>query len=168
MTDYRERRGAHRPQITGPGRFVPWALAVLVVLAVALGATKLLGGVGSGEASGPKPARAGTKTPKPSAPSPTSKPTADRTKSVKVLNSTNRAGLASTVAGTLKTAGWTVRGTGNYTGGSVPTTVFYGSADLAATAQALADDLGAPAEVTESADLGAKAVTVVLGQDFPG
>jgi hypothetical protein len=170
MTDYRERRGAHRPQGLGPGGVVPWVLAAVAVLVIIVFATRWLSGDSSADDAAGQPTRpAGAPTTTAPAPTKTTpKPTADRTTPVKVLNSTGRAGLAAEAAGMLRTAGWDVKSTGNYQSGAVPTTVFYGSADLIATAKEVADDLGGPVEVTESAALGAKTVTVVLGADYRG
>jgi hypothetical protein len=170
MTDYRERRGAHRPKGLGPGGVVPWVLAAVAVLAISVFAVRSLSGDSAADQAGPKPNRSASlsSSTKPTPTKSTPKPTEDRTKPIKVLNSTDRAGLAAKAAATLRTAGWDVRSTGNYQSGAVPTTVFYGGPEQSATAKALADDLGGPVEVTESAALGATAVTVVLGADYPG
>lgn len=173
MTDYRERRGAHRPQGMGLGAAIPWVLAAIAVVAVIVVATRLFGGDEPATPTAKPPAKSipaasGAATNKPTA-STTPKPTGvDKTKPAQVLNNTGKAGLAKKVAVELRAAGWTIPSTDNYTKGKIVTTVFYGNAGLAETAQALAKDLGGPAEVKESADLGPENLTVVLGSDFQG
>lgn len=93
-------------------------------------------------------------------------PVADLTASVRVLNAANISGLAGGAQGDLEDAGFTdvTAGNGN-AGGSTATTVFYGSADLAATAQQVATTLGI-ANVVESADVAPDGVVVLLLRDF--
>ncbi|GAB3600538.1 hypothetical protein GCM10027446_33930 [Angustibacter peucedani] len=174
----RERRGAHRPSGLGVAGAVPWLVAAVAIVAIVAWATGWWGG-GSDQPTGSNTVTAGpsssgtsssTRTTKPSSSSTaTSTPTAtaDRTQSVAVLNSTGRSGLAAGAADTLRGKGWTIRATGNAAGDGV-TTVYYGSSSLKATAQAVADDLGAPAELTRSTLYGGSRVTVVLGTDYPG
>jgi len=93
-------------------------------------------------------------------------PTADLTTDVRVLNASNRSGLAAGAAGDLEDAGFTAVTTGNgNAGGLQQTTVFYGSADLAATAQQVADSLGI-ANVVEDAGTAPEGVVVLLLADF--
>lgn len=175
-----ERRGAHRPGGLGPAGALPWLVAAVAIILIVAWATGWWGGTGQPRAgsntvsAGPSSARPGTASPTPtgSRTSPAASPsnssaTVDRTRSVTVLNSTGRAGLAAGAASTLRRAGWAIRATGNSSAGGA-TTVYYGRASLRATAAAVAADLGAPAQVRESADFGATRITVVLGADYPG
>jgi hypothetical protein len=93
-------------------------------------------------------------------------PVADLTTSVRVLNAANVSGLAAGAQSDLEDAGFTnvTAGNGN-AGGSTATTVFYGSADHAATAQEVASTLGVTA-VVESADVAPDGVVVLLLRDF--
>jgi hypothetical protein len=177
---FSERRGAHRPAGTGPTSAIPWLIAAVAVFVIVGFATGWLGGSG-GPGSGAVAAKSGssaqktakstaTSTAKGSAtrsatstPQPTA--SADRTLAVTVLNATSTRGLAARAADRLKTAGWSIRSTGNYRSGLSATTVFYGQASLEATARAVAADLGTTA-VSESADFGATRVTVVLSGDY--
>jgi hypothetical protein len=93
-------------------------------------------------------------------------PTADLAADVRVLNASNRSGLAASAASDLEDAGFTsvTPGNGN-AGGLQQTTVFYGSADLAPTAQQVADALGI-ANVVEDAGTAPEGVVVLLLADF--
>ncbi|KQX67054.1 LytR C-terminal domain-containing protein [Angustibacter sp. Root456] len=172
-TGFPERRGAHRPASQGPTSAIPWLVAAVAILLIVGFASGWFTGSDAPASStvkaGSSPSTAKTakgSTTKTAAPAPTTPaPTADRTLPVTVLNSTSTSGLASKGAARLKTAGWAIRSTGNYRGGVSGTTVFYGSASLRATAQAVAADLGL-GTVTESADFGSNRVTVVLDGDF--
>ncbi len=85
---------------------------------------------------------------------------------VVVLNGTRTRGLAALAARTLRADGWTVSRTDNYRDGPIPTTVFYASPDLEATAQKIATQLGG-VHVQENAAIG-DSITVVLGTDYSG
>ncbi len=93
-------------------------------------------------------------------------PTADLTTDVRVLNASNRSGLAASAASDLEDAGFTsvTPGNGN-AGGLQQSTVFYASADLAPTAQQVADALGI-ANVVEDAGTAPEGVVVLLLADF--
>lgn len=94
--------------------------------------------------------------------------TADLTTDVRVLNASGRSGLAAGAAGDLEDAGFTAVTTGNgNAGGLQQTTVFYASADLALTAQQVADALGI-ANVVEDAGTAPEGVVVLLLADFAG
>jgi hypothetical protein len=186
MSSPRERRGAHRPAGLGLVGLLPWVLAAVAVLIVVAVASGVFAGPGAAPAAvtsaSPAASTTGTKrpsvapsrsagTPSGSASSPTSGTSSstgavNRTLGVTVLNGTTRAGLAGRAATTLHSAGWTIRSTGNSTAGSGATTVYYGRADLQATAAAVAAALGGRAQLTESADFGSRRVTVVLGSDY--
>jgi hypothetical protein len=58
--------------------------------------------------------------------------------------------------------------TDNYRRSQPPTTVFYGSADQRATAQAVADDVGGDPEVKQSSEFGTERITLVIGSDYSG
>lgn len=184
----RERRGAHRPSGLGAAGAVPWLVAAVAIVAIVGWATGWWRGGDSGTSgsntvsAGPSAATGAPTTKGPSAATSGSSPTSassapsgpsgppatvERDQSVTVLNGTSRSGLAAGAASRLREAGWTVRATGNSTTGG-PTSVYYGKAALRATAAAVAQDLGAPAAVRESADFGASRITVVLGSDYPG
>jgi len=82
-----------------------------------------------------------------------------------VLNGTKTTGLAARASTVLQREGWSVASTGNERGASVrATTVTYADDELAATAAAVADDLGAVA--VEDADAESGTLTVVLGPDW--
>lgn len=172
---FSERRGAHRPAGLGPSSAIPWLVAAVAIVAIVVYASGWVAGSGtpasSTVAAGPSATtgatakQPGTATAPGSAAPTTPAAAADRTVAVSVLNSTSTSGLAAKGATRLKTAGWSIRSTGNYRGTVPGTTVFYGQASLRATAQAVAADLGV-GTVSESAQFGSKRVTVVLGGDF--
>jgi len=93
-------------------------------------------------------------------------PTADLGADVRVLNASNRSGLAAGAQGDLEDAGFTAVTTGNgNAGGLQQSTVFYASADLAPTAQQVADELGI-ANVVEDSGTAPEGVVVLLLADF--
>lgn len=94
-------------------------------------------------------------------------PVVDLDVPLEVLNSTGTTGLAAGAAERLREAGWTVGEVGNYSDGELPTTVFYGSDDLAATADAVAGSLGV-GRAAQSAAVGEGELRVVLGPDYEG
>jgi cytoskeletal protein RodZ len=186
MSSYRERRGAHRPAGLGPAGTIPWLVAAVLVIGIVAYGLGWIGNGSGGDEAGPSTTPASTSSQHTSSSSKTTKSTStttsspststtstssstsstvDPTQQVTVLNGTRTPGLAASAAGKLRTAGWTIRSTGNYRGSVTGTTVFYGRAALQATAQAVAKDLGASA-VRESADFGASSVTVVLASDY--
>ena len=122
-------------------------------------------------AASPSAAAAGT----PSATAePTSAPTAsaapagvNRALEVGVYNSTGTAGLAGRVGDRAKAAGWAVTSVGNWSGSPMNTSVvFYRDAASAASAQALAADLGIPT-VLEAPGLGLP-LAAVVGPGYAG
>lgn len=181
MSGFTERRGAHRPAGLGPTSAIPWLVAAVAIVAIVTvvtgwwrsptppGSSTVAAGASSTTTTG----KAAPTTKGATAAPPTSGTTsgaqpaqADRTLAITVLNSTSTSGLAAKGAAKLKSAGWSIRSTGNYRGGAVSaTTVFYGRASLKATADAVAADLGA-GSASESADFGATRVTAVLAGDF--
>jgi hypothetical protein len=92
----------------------------------------------------------------------------DRAAPVTVLNATGRAGLATGVAATLRSAGWSVTSTGNYRQTAPPTTVYYAGSRLRATARAISEDLPGTQRVVRSTQFGDAVVTVVIGADYSG
>lgn len=90
---------------------------------------------------------------------------ADRSLPLAVLNATTTPGLASTAAEELTSEGWTVETVGNYGGGATSTSVLYTEDSQLATAEALAEVVGAE-EVTRSDEV--DQLTVVLGPDYAG
>jgi LytR cell envelope-related transcriptional attenuator len=181
----RQRTGAHRPRRSA------WpaagALLLLVAVAAVVLGVRALGGDGLPSASStspgtsaaaasavasPSPSPAASPTPAPTSAGddPTTDPAADvdRSAPVTVLNATGRAGLATGVAATLRSAGWSVASTGNYRQDPPPTTVYYPGAELRATARAISEDLPGVQRVVRSARFGDAVVTVVLGADYSG
>jgi hypothetical protein len=120
-------------------------------------------------ATEPEPTPAETTTPAPSVtPTPTPEVEPDLGTPVLVLNSTSVAGLASEAAADLEDAGWTAVSSGNYTGGTLAgSTVRYASADLEASARAVATELGIAAVELDDSDAG-DGIEVVLELDFTG
>ncbi len=177
MSTFSERRGAHRPAGLGPTSAIPWLIAAVAIVAIVVVATGWLSGpdepTSNTVAAGPSSTKtstasatkSGTATASATASTTTPPPQADRTLPVSVLNSTSTSGLAAKAATKLRTAGWSIRSTGNYRGGVSGTTVFYGRTSLRATAEAVAKDLGTTT-VSESADFGTSRVTVVLAGDY--
>ncbi|HET9829465.1 MAG TPA: LytR C-terminal domain-containing protein [Nocardioidaceae bacterium] len=195
------RRGAHRARPTPLVAALPVVLVLVVVAAVVLGVTTLVGGrdpksaaiagfetpsatstpstTGSGE---PTSKASGTSSGSPSTEptgsgEPTDRatdtPSGDSTGSqvqqdapVVVLNGTKTRGLAAKAAQALRDDGWTVSRTDNYRDGQIPTTVFYATPDLEATADKIARQLGG-VHVQENAAIG-DSITVVLGNDYSG
>jgi hypothetical protein len=178
----RQRTGAHRPRRrTGPALITLLLLVVAAVVAVGIGALGRVGlpsasstsagtPVAASAARSPVPSPAVPPTPVTSSTSPQSDPTGevDRSARVTVLNGTGRPGLATGVAAVLRSAGWSVAGTGNYRQDPPPTTVYYSGSDLRATARAVSADLPGVQRVVRSTRFGDPAVTVVLGADYSG
>lgn len=179
------RRGAHRARPTPLASLAPVVAVVSVVLVVLVGLWAVAGGFGGGdggdsasEAGGASPTQRSERTTRAQAPEETAPPDSpaadppetaevDRLSPVNVLNNTGTAGLAKTAADRLEAAGWRIGDVGNHRPpGSVPvTSVFYAGAEQAATAKAVAGDVGAT-EVKRSPGLAASGVTVILATDF--
>ena len=174
------RRGAHRARPNPALAMLPLLLVVVLVVAVAVGAITMLDGTEPEAAPGATAAPTSTASPDPTdeatAPptpdEPTSSPSAspegvvDADAPLTVLNGTRTGGLATGATELLQGQGWTVLEAGNYREGETPpTTVFYPAEELAATADAVAEDLGGAA--TELSDaFGGEGLTVVLGEDY--
>lgn len=91
----------------------------------------------------------------------------NRSLEVGVYNSTGTAGLASRIGDRARAAGWAVTGVGNWSGGPVNTSiVFYRDASAAASARALAADLGI-GTVLEAPGLGIP-LAAVIGPGYAG
>ncbi|MBT0767455.1 LytR C-terminal domain-containing protein [Kineosporia sp. J2-2] len=91
--------------------------------------------------------------------------TVDQTIPVVVLNSIDVAGLAAEKAAELENQGWTVERTGNSNNKDLPKTkIYYGSADIKASAQAVRKALGGIGQLSENADVTSD-ITVVIGFD---
>jgi cytoskeletal protein RodZ len=92
------------------------------------------------------------------------------TKTVKltILNATKPAvnGLAAKVKVKLQGQGWTVAKTATQTSSSPPTTVYYATADLRATANALVKALGVGLVQQNPAQAGITGITIVIGNDY--
>ena len=128
--------------------------------------------------AGPTPSATPTQaSPSPSQAAPTASATStagalpstgvNRALEVGVFNSTGTAGLAARVGDQARAAGWAVSSVGNWSGGPVNTSiVFYRSAAEAASAQALAADLGIPT-VLEAPGLGIP-LAAVVGPGYAG
>ena len=93
-------------------------------------------------------------------------PAADLATAVVVYNSTSVSGLAAKGAAALTKAGFTKVTSGNYTGGTLPTsTVFYATANLEGTAKAAASALKITTVTLSPAKAG-KTIAVVLEKDY--
>ena len=92
------------------------------------------------------------------------------TKTVKltILNATKPPvnGLAAQVKTKLQGQGWTVSKTATQTSSSPPTTVYYATADLRATANALVKALGVGLVQQNPALAGITGITIVIGNDY--
>ncbi len=178
-----QRRGAHRtatPAVLEQLPFLVVALVVVVAIVVAFGL--LTGGDDPGSAApagtpgasaGSDPAATGetsappaetTAPPATSQPPATSSPapTADRSVPLVVLNGTSTTGLAGEVGAELEELGWTVETVGNAPAPVEASVVLYSDPEQQATAEAVAADLDATAELDDSVD---GQVVVVLGAD---
>ena len=178
------RRGAHRARPSPVLAAVPLLFVTVAVVAVIVGAMTLLGGNDLGavdtaaqqalqeaqdaEATGgadPEP----TDPAPPSSDPPSSDPpegAVDTALPVTVLNGTRTSGLATRAAQQLTDAGWQVAGAANYREGDAPpTTVFYADESAAATAAAVAAELGTTATALDP-DRADGGLTVVLGEDY--
>ena len=180
-------RGVHRAPRSAWSRWWPFLAVIVVVPLVAWGAVTLLAQSGQlpdlpgvtgtstapatetgappdGSASGAP--TDGTPTSQPPAEQTTpAPPPADLTVAVKVLNGAKINGLAKKVSDQLSAAGFTAVTADNTTATSpAASTVFYGSDDLAATAQLVASTIKVDAVVQSPADAPA-GITVVLRSD---
>lgn len=125
------------------------------------------GTAGPADTASPPPAEP-TDPPATSAPDQTAEPEppVDTSAPVTVLNGTRTRGLAGAATERLRAEGWTVPRAANYRDGDPPpTTVYYPSEELSATAAAVAEALGGAAtELTDGFD--GPGLTVVLGEDY--
>jgi len=178
------RRGAHRTA-GGLAEGLPWVLAALLTVVVIVGVLAL---VTRPDSTVPVADRAGSTSAAPDDPASTSPPTStqptasptpttsttsseptssatiDQAEPLTVLNGTFTAGLAGEVAAALGEQGWTVSGVDNFPQRPQAfTSVFYFAAEDAATADAVAEDVGGRA-VRQAGDDGP--VTVVIGDDY--
>lgn len=177
-------RGVHRAPRSAWSRWWPFLAVVVIVPLVAWGAVTLLaqrgqlpdipGVAGTSDeqttapptdAAGEQPT-AGTTTSAPPAEATTSAaPQPDLSVPVSVLNGAKINGLAKKISDQLAAAGFTAVTAGN-TSESTPaaSTVFYGSDDLAATAQLVASTIKVDAVVQSPSDA-PSGITVVLRSD---
>jgi hypothetical protein len=190
------RRGAHRARPNPVLGFLPIVAVMALVGIVAGGAFALLGGGSllpggnspSGSVAGASPLPT-TTAPRPSATATTPAATGSATtapatatatqpsggggtvtKTIKltILNATKPAvnGLAGQVKVKLQGQGWTVAKTDTQNSSSPPTTVFYATADLRATANALVKALGVGLVQQNPALAGVSGITIVIGNDY--
>lgn len=184
-------RGVHRAPRSAWSRWWPFLVALVVVPAIAVGAVFVLSGWGewpwsadASTSSASTPADSGdeetpaeSSTPDPSAsaespsasdPASSSAPAAqpDLTRAVLVENATGKSGLASGARDRLKAAGYTSLTTGNWKGATLTaSTVYYPTEADAATAAAVAQQLGITTVTLDAAAAGDQ-VRVVLEADY--
>lgn len=168
------RRGAHRTSIRPKSRWAlfAWlALAAFLVVMVVLGFLITVNGLfGSKPAANPtssassSASKSATATATPTA-APAVAPTVDPKSPVDVLNGTDTAGLAGTMATRLANAGWTIGTKGN--ADNVPNTkVYYSNAALKGAALGVVQSIGFGTAVQSDAYANAASpITVVLGAD---
>jgi uncharacterized iron-regulated membrane protein len=118
------------------------------------------------EPSSTEPSATQSPTTQPPATQPPTIPPADRP-AVEIYNNTHRKGLADSVAGRARQAGWTVSGADNWYGKIAGSTVYYppGMADAAAQ---LARDLGISRTKDALDNMKKDRLTVILTTDYPG
>lgn len=182
------RRGAHRARVSP----VMTALPVVVVAGIVLGAIFLVytyfGGLSGSDAGSdatttvsPTSSSSGTEASSTPTESGSESPTGssgaaagevDKTITVDLYNGTKPlvSGLARKVAPKITNAGWTTGRIETWTGTPVTvTTIYYGTSDQKATAQALAKALGrGTVKLSPGKAGGAGHVAVVVGNDYPG
>ena len=171
------RRGAHRAAIRTRSGYVKFAWAALatgVLVTVGVGGLVVTSDTVNLRDFSTLFA-AGTSAATPTA-EVTAAPTLDPALLVNVLNATDTPGLASTVVGTLATAGWQV-GPGTNASEVVPkTVVYYGNPSLEGAARGVLATLVASGwktgpgtiELTDAYIESSAQLTVVLGSDFLG
>jgi cytoskeletal protein RodZ len=91
----------------------------------------------------------------------------DRRPAVEIYNNTQRKGLADSVAGRARQAGWTVAGADNWHGKVAESTVYYPPGMLAAANQ-LARDLGVGRTKGALDNMKKDRLTVILTSDYTG
>jgi len=178
--------GVHRAQIPAWRSWIPLLAILIIVPLLAWGAVGLLGRHADGS-SGASTATAAVPaddsaddaaqgggeeqaTAEPTA-QPTEEPTgnADFTTGITVHNGTNTTGLATRTGDKLSNAGFTsvTVSQGVYSATEpANTTVYYASADQAATAQAVVDALGSGELVESAAEAQSNPIVVVLRSDY--
>jgi cytoskeletal protein RodZ len=107
-----------------------------------------------------------TEPPQPPASNPVTIPAAERP-AVEIYNNSPRKGMADTVAGRARQAGWTVAGVDNWHGKVVESTVYYPPGMLDAANQ-LARDLGVPRSKQALDNMKKDRLTVILTSDYSG
>jgi hypothetical protein len=107
-----------------------------------------------------------TAPPRPPASNPVTIPVTERP-AVEIYNNTPRKGMADTVAGRARQAGWTVAGVDNWHGKVVESTVYYPPGMLDAANQ-LARDLGVPRSKQALDNMKKDRLTVILTSDYSG
>lgn len=176
--------GVHRAQVPAWRSWIPLLAILIIVPLLAWGAVGLLGrhSVGSSSTSTSTAVvsaddsadAAATQAEQATAES-TAQPTeesagsADFTTGITVHNGTNTTGLATRTGDKLNNAGFTsvTVSQGIYTlEEPANTTVYYASADLAATAQAVADVLGSGEVIESAAEAQSNPIVVVLRSDY--
>ena len=184
-------RPPHEGERVGPARAVAGALLAVAGVGLGIGALLLYSNDGAkqnGAVIEPRPtASAPATAAATSAPTltgaPTGRPTASPTAvvvappvtpttaaalmaPVEVLNNSRIKGLADRGAGRFRAGGWTVSGTGNYSGGTISQTTAYYAPGQLATAQRFAKQFGIPRVLPRFAGLPGSGLTVVLTRDF--
>ncbi len=172
-------RGVHRAPRSAWSRWWPFVAVVVIVPLLAWGTVTLLGqrgqlpdlpaGLGGSSSAAPsdQPSDAPTATdaaPTSAAPAPTTAaaPAPQLGTPVSVLNGSGISGLAKKVGDELTAVGFTAVTAGNATSGTpTASTVFYGTDDLAATAQLVASTIKV-STVVKSAIEAPAGITVVL------
>ena len=172
------------PEQTGPPlRALAMVLISLAILFAAIGALSLTGSDSDEAAAEPSSSEtAAAETTSAPAAAPTSQaPVGDASTSsapqtttsgapadveVRVLNNSNISGLAADTAGTLTADGWTITETGNFNEAQfAQSAVYYGTAaGEVQAAQAIATQLGVPAEAKPSSLESTTGVVVIVTQ----
>ncbi|MET0975277.1 MAG: LytR C-terminal domain-containing protein [Leifsonia sp.] len=161
-----ERVGAHRaPRKRGRG-WIAFGWAALATIVLVAGGAVAIMLLNNGIDNNPTASIAPSTAP----PTPTAEPTLDPAVSVTVLNGTTTAGLAGTVADSLRAAGWNVGATSNADQSDIAdTTVYYADATLEGAARGVAAAVpGADVQLSpDFAESGAQLVVVLGAESVP-
>lgn len=165
-----DRRGAHRAPRTRGDKIASWLWglgAVIVLVAIGIGAMFAIDGIVSFEQGEPSPTPTATETEAPTEEAPEVVPALDPEIPVTVLNGTELGGVAGNTGDTLAGIGWNVVSRDDADSEDYATsTIYFGAAEDEAAALQLASDLGGGAPTLDPNMTEPGTITIIIGLDL--